>query len=87
MVKVSSIKIEGASNFSQKELMRHLKMHPTNILEFLSSANKYTDQGVQNDIEGLTNFYLDHGYLDFHVVSHKAILQADKTYSINFCDF
>lgn len=78
VAKVRSLRINGADSFSQRELVRQLKMRPTNLLEFLSGANKYSQQGMDNDAEALTNFYLDHGYLDFRVVDQHVTMSDDK---------
>jgi outer membrane protein insertion porin family len=78
VAKIQSLKIEGAHSFAQRELTRQLKMRPTSILEFLSSANKYSQQGLDNDIQALTNFYLDRGYLDFHVTGQHVTMTKDK---------
>ena len=78
VAKVSSVRFVGAKAFSSSELSRQLKMHPTNILEFMSSANKFSQMGMDNNKEALTNFYLDHGYLNFQVTKADTKMSADK---------
>jgi len=78
VAKIQSLKIKGAHDFSSKELARQLKMHPTNLLEFFSSANKYSQQGMDNNVQALTGFYLNHGYLDFHVTNQQVVMSKDK---------
>lgn len=78
VAKVRSVLIQGSERFSQGELIHELPMRPTPFWNFLSSANKYSQDGMDNDTQALTNFYLDHGYLDFRVVNQSATMSDDK---------
>ena len=78
VAKVRSIVIQGSTVFSQRQLINQLKMRPTKAWELFSSVNKYSQDGMDDDAQALSNFYLDHGYLDFRVVNQNTTISDDK---------
>ena len=78
VAKVKSITVVGAPQFSNSTLVNQMPMHPVMFFNFFSSADKFSQGGVNNDIQALTNYFLDHGYLDFQVVNQEVHMSDDN---------
>ncbi|MDE4947089.1 outer membrane protein assembly factor BamA, partial [Francisella tularensis subsp. holarctica] len=52
-----------------------------NLWGFLSPFDSYSPDGMNQSVQGLTNYYLDRGYLDFKVTSKQASMYKDREHS------
>lgn len=52
-----------------------------NLWGFLSQFDSYSPQGMDQSVQGVTNYYLDRGYLDFKVTSKQASMSKDREHA------
>ncbi len=85
VAKVKSITIVGNQAFKTSELLKNLKMKKRPWWAFFSSVDQYSEEGLQDDIKALQDFYFDRGYLKFKVDSEDVQMSPDKkTVNITF---
>ena len=68
---VRGIKIIGNHAFSQHVLLSQFKLTTPSIFTWFNHNDRYSRMRLAADLQNLQNFYLDHGYLDFQVISHQ----------------
>ena len=49
-----------------------------NLWGFLAPFDSYSSGGMEQSVQGVTNYYLDRGYLDFKVTSKQASMTKDR---------
>lgn len=76
--KVKNINIIGNKAFSNKVLLKLLDTGEKSTLNFFSSRDKYSKQKLTGDLDKLTSFYQDQGYLKFKVTDTQVTLSPDK---------
>jgi outer membrane protein insertion porin family len=75
---VRQINIVGNKLFSDEELLNNIEsMQDLPWWRFLSS-DRYQKQTLQGDIEKITSYYLDRGYLRFKIDSSQVSVSPDK---------
>ncbi len=77
VTRITEINIIGNKAFDQDELREQLKLEQTNWVPFQSS-DRYSKQQLLGDLEALTSYYQDRGYLKFNVSSVQVALSPDK---------
>lgn len=83
--KISRIEFNGNSAYSDGRLAAVINTKRSNILSFLTRKDVYNVDKQRADEEALRQFYYNHGYADFRVVSSNAVLdEASNTYTITF---
>ena len=75
---VSRIEILGNRAFSDSRLQRVITTKSTGWLSWLLTNDAYDAEKLAADEERLRNFYLNHGYADFRVVSSVADLDRER---------
>jgi outer membrane protein insertion porin family len=75
--KIKEINILGNTKFGKEELLKQLKLERTNWMPFQKS-DRYSKQQLVGDLESLTSYYQDRGYLKFSVSSVQVALSPDK---------
>ncbi|ETX10719.1 membrane protein [Marinomonas ushuaiensis DSM 15871] len=76
--KIVHINIVGNNDFDEEELTEDFQSRETGYWNPFSSADEYAKAKIEGDINILTSFYLDKGYLDFEVTSSQVSLSYDK---------
>ncbi|NVK72858.1 outer membrane protein assembly factor BamA [Marinomonas sp. CT5] len=76
--KIVHINIVGNQDFDQETLTKDFESRETGYWNPFSSADEYAKGKIEGDINTLKSFYLDHGYLDFSIVSSQVSLSPDK---------
>lgn len=76
--KIVHMNIVGNKAFDEETLTKDFESSETGSWNPFSSADEYAKGKIDGDINTLKSFYLDHGYLDFNVVSSQVSLSADK---------
>lgn len=79
VAKIKRIKISGNKAYSEARLMKLLDSGPKSKFSVFSSKDKYAKEKLVGDIDKLTSFYRDRGYLNFEVVSTQVSLSKDKS--------
>lgn len=69
VAKVSRIKIVGNKAFSEDDLLDHFKLTTTGLFSFISHHDRYSEVQLEKDLLSLQQFYFDHGYLRFRILS------------------
>ena len=77
---IGFIKISGASQFSEKELLKLFKIGEADmfLINFFTDKDRYSDAELTQGLDLITNTYFDSGYLDFKVVNVETNLSEDK---------
>jgi outer membrane protein insertion porin family len=75
---VRSINIVGNRAFSEKVLLKQMHLTRPGLFTWISHADRFSTQALQDDLRSLTLFYANHGYLKFKIDSHRAALSTDK---------
>ncbi|PIE00058.1 MAG: outer membrane protein assembly factor BamA, partial [Thiothrix nivea] len=78
--RIKQLKIVGNQAFSEAELLKQLDSGPKGIfsIPFFSTRDKYAKQKLLGDLDALTSFYRDRGYLNFEIASTNVSLSPDK---------
>jgi len=78
VARIKRIKISGNKAFTEKYLLSKMESGTKGRLDFFSSRDKYAREKLRGDIDRLTSFYRDRGYLNFSVLSSQVSLSKDK---------
>lgn len=76
--RIKSIKIIGAHDFSENELLPVLSLQSSGIFTYFSKKDQYSQGAMDTSLEALRSFYLDRGYLKYSLVSSQVLLSPDK---------
>ena len=76
--KIRSIHFIGNHVFSERQLQKQLTISLPNLFTFLTQEDRYSEEKLEQSLEKLRNFYLDHGYLQFKVKSAQAEITPDR---------
>lgn len=68
---VRSIQVDGNHAFSEHEVLSQFKLTTPGILTWFNHKDRYSHMRLDQDLQNLQNFYYNHGYLDFRVLSHS----------------
>jgi outer membrane protein insertion porin family len=75
--RIKDINILGNKAFPKDDLLAELKLEATNWIPFQRS-DRYSKQTLVGDLESLTSYYQNRGYLKFGVTSVQVALSPDK---------
>lgn len=75
---LKSVQIDGAPQFSQRQLKSNFGAMKTNLTSFISHNNRYSEQKLDQSLENLQNFFLNRGYLQYRLVSKKVDITDDN---------
>jgi outer membrane protein insertion porin family len=82
--KITAINFSGNSAYSDGRLASVLQTKESGMLSFLTRKDVYNEDKLRADEEALRQFYYNHGYADFRVISSEAVLnEAGNEYTIN----
>ncbi|MCK5871437.1 MAG: outer membrane protein assembly factor BamA, partial [Methylococcales bacterium] len=76
--KIKQINIVGHQRFETDELLKNFELSTTNLLSFYTKDDQYAKQKLSADLERLTSFYLDQGYLKFTIESSQISMTPNK---------
>ena len=74
--KIKSINITGNQNFKEDELLDEFQLEATDSAFF--ADDEYSSTKLTADLEALSSFYLDRGYIQFQVVSQQVTISPDR---------
>lgn len=75
---VRSIQFIGNYAFSGRTLHHRFKLKTPGLFTWISHTDRYSQPKLEDDLQNLTNFYLNNGYLRFHIISQQVKWSADK---------
>ena len=67
IVRIQKLIFEGARAFSQRQLEKVMQIKEAWIFSFVTGAGNLDNEVLKTDIERLTAFYYDHGYIDVKI--------------------
>ncbi|RQW26000.1 outer membrane protein assembly factor BamA [Rhodobacteraceae bacterium CH30] len=76
--KIRDIKIVGAQDFSQDDLLEEFSLAPSGWTSWLARDDQYSKQKLSADLEKLKAFYQNQGYVEFNIESTQVSISADK---------
>ena len=75
---VRSIQFIGNYAFSDRTLHHQFKLTTPGLFTWISHTDRYSQLRLEDDLQNLTNFYLNNGYLRFRIISQQVKWSADK---------
>ena len=83
--KIAGINFVGNQAYGDGRLASVINTKKSNMLSFLTRKDVYNEDKQRADEEALRQFYYNHGYADFRVVSSDAVLdETTNEYTLNF---
>lgn len=78
VAKVRRISIIGNKVFDESTLIKQLDLSTSGLFSFLSQSDRYSEEKLEQSVEKLRAFYMDHGYLRFEIKSAQAEVTPDR---------
>ncbi|QJR14154.1 outer membrane protein assembly factor BamA [Usitatibacter palustris] len=78
VTKIADINIIGAKDFSERELLRTMKLTTPGWLTWWTKDDQYSKQQLTADLESLRSHYLNKGYLEFNIESTQVSITPDR---------
>jgi outer membrane protein insertion porin family len=78
VARVREIRIVGNTSYDRDTLRKKSTFYGNILTNLLVGRNKYSKSKLDSDLEGLRNFYLDRGFLDFEILSNDISISKDK---------
>ncbi|HEY6131918.1 MAG TPA: outer membrane protein assembly factor BamA [Halioglobus sp.] len=75
---IKHINVVGNDVFTDEELSDEFELHTTGWLSFFTNDDKYSKEKLTGDLETLTSYYMDRGYLQFNIDSTQVSVSPDK---------
>ncbi len=75
---IKHINVVGNEVFSDEELTDLFALKTTGWLSFFTNDDKYSREKLTGDLETLTSYYMDRGYLQFTIDSTQVSVSPDK---------
>jgi outer membrane protein insertion porin family len=76
--KIKHINVVGNTVYSDEDLTDLFELQTTGLLSFITSDDKYSRERLSGDLESLTSFYMDRGYLQFRIDSTQVAVSPEK---------
>ncbi|MBA3660895.1 MAG: outer membrane protein assembly factor BamA [Gammaproteobacteria bacterium] len=78
VAKIRRISIMGNHAFDESTLIKQLTLTTSGLLTFFTQTDRYSEFRLEESLEKLRSFYLDHGYVHFEVKSAQAEVTPDR---------
>jgi outer membrane protein insertion porin family len=78
VTKIADINIIGAKDFSEKTLLREMKLTTPGWFTWFTKDDQYSKQQLTADLEALRSYYLNRGYLEFNIDSTQVSITPDR---------
>ena len=75
---IKHINVVGNEIFSDEELTDVFELKTTGLLSFFRNDDKYSREKLTGDLETLTSYYMDRGYLQFNIDSTQVSVSPNK---------
>lgn len=77
--KIVHINIVGNTVFEEEELLKLFELRTTHWLSWLRKDDRYAREKINGDLERLTSYYMDQGYINFDITSTQVSVSPDKS--------
>ncbi|HIE48941.1 MAG TPA: outer membrane protein assembly factor BamA, partial [Gammaproteobacteria bacterium] len=75
---IDNINIVGNKTFSDEEILKVFELGTGGWLSFITNDDRYSREKLKGDIESLTSFYKNRGYVEFTLDSSQVTITPDK---------
>ncbi|MDJ0653241.1 MAG: outer membrane protein assembly factor BamA [Xanthomonadales bacterium] len=75
---IKHINIVGNTIFTDEEILEDFESSTGGWLSWYTRDNQYSQEKLQGDLEALTSYYQDRGYIDFNIESTQVSISPDK---------
>lgn len=75
---IKHVNVVGNNVFDDEELSDIFELKPTGLLSFFTNDDKYSREKLTGDLETLTSYYMDRGYLQFTIDSTQVSVSPNK---------
>lgn len=75
---IKHINVVGNEIYSDDELEEIFELRTTGWLSFFTNDDKYSKEKLSGDLETLTSYYMDRGYLQFRIDSTQVSVSPNK---------
>ena len=75
---IKHINVVGNEVFSDEDLEEIFELKTTGWLSFFTNDDKYSKEKLTGDLESLTSYYMDRGYLQFRIDSTQVSVSPNK---------
>ena len=76
--RIRDINVVGNTTFVDEDIRRGWESNTSNWLSWYRRDDQYSREKLSGDLEKLSNYYLDRGYVDFNVESTQVAISPDK---------
>lgn len=76
--KIVHINIVGNTVFDDQELLDLFELQTSNWLSWIRKDDRYAREKINGDIERLTSYYMDQGYINFEITSTQVSVTPAK---------
>ena len=76
---IKHINIVGNTVFEDDDLIELFKLKSSGWLSWITSDDKYSRETLKGDLETLSSYYLDRGYIRFNIDSSQVAITPDRT--------
>ncbi|OGT63391.1 MAG: outer membrane protein assembly factor BamA [Gammaproteobacteria bacterium RIFCSPHIGHO2_12_FULL_45_12] len=78
VAKIRRITLIGNHAFDENTLVKQLDMTPVGLITFYTQTDRYSEEKLDESLQKLRNYYLDHGYVRFEVRSAQGEVTPDR---------
>tara|TARA_B000000460_G_scaffold108794_1_gene76294 strand:+ start:1260 stop:3674 length:2415 start_codon:yes stop_codon:yes gene_type:complete len=78
VAKIENINVVGNTTFPDEELLRGFELSSGGWFSFFSNDDRYSREKLKGDIETLTSYYKDRGYVEFSLNTSQVTITEDK---------
>ncbi len=75
---IKKINIVGNNSFDEEEILTQFELTTGGWLSWFSDDNQYAKEKLAGDLETLSSFYLDRGYLKMEIVSTQVAITPER---------
>ena len=75
---IRQISVVGNEAFSDRELLSELRLRPAGLMTLIGSRDRYSQQQLSGDLEVLSSYYQNRGYINFSIESTQVSLSLDR---------
>ncbi|WP_461430776.1 outer membrane protein assembly factor BamA [Ketobacter sp.] len=76
---ISGVDIVGNTVFTDEELVEEFELKKSHMFSFFKGDDKYSREKLSGDLEKLTSYYQDRGYVNFRVESTQVSVTPQKS--------
>ena len=78
VAKIENINVVGNTTFPDEELLRGFELSSGGWFSFFTNDDRYSREKLKGDIETLTSYYKDRGYVEFSLNTSQVTITEDK---------